>query len=53
MYVCIPSSEKDRKEGTRKERADLEWLILRHFRENHPSSACRREREGEIIIDCA
>ena len=35
----IPSSEKERKEGMRKERVDCEWFTLRHLRENHPSSA--------------
>ena len=34
-----PSSEKERKEGMRKESFDCEWLTLRHFLENQPSSA--------------
>ena len=39
-YVLyVPSSENERKEGTRKERDDCEWFTLRHLRENHPSSA--------------
>ena len=38
--VCIPSSERERKEGRRKESLETEWLILRHFRLNHPSAAC-------------
>ena len=38
--VCIPSSERERKEGRRKESLETECLIFRHFLLNHPSAAC-------------
>ncbi len=35
----LPSSENERKDGTRNETIEMEWLIFRHFLLNHPSTA--------------
>lgn len=39
VYTHKPSSENDRKDGTKNDSLEIEWLTLRHFWLNHPSSA--------------